>query len=75
MVGPATGKARPPTVVSFTAAPEDDWSEHSLCCVPGTGIATAMTKDHVFSCSRVCDTKERNSEGIHIEICYFSITC
>ena len=27
MVGPATGKARPPTVDSFTA---DDWSEQSV---------------------------------------------
>jgi len=32
MMGPATGKARPPTVDSFTvsrAAPADDWSEQS----------------------------------------------
>ena len=29
MVGPATGKARPPTVDSSRAAPADDWSEQS----------------------------------------------
>jgi len=34
MVGPATGKARPPTTLVSRTVPADDWSEHSQNLMP-----------------------------------------